>query len=499
MAKYHRFIPLLVISLVSVAFCSVSFAQSDNLLTNPGFEAPYTDEGGNPPRQVANGWDAWHLSRTADQPDFQNVQPEYSATLTQGRVRSGNDAQQYESFFATHTGGVTQVVSGVEQDVVATFGVYVWVWSSRLDDEDVSEDDGDVLVDVGIDPTGGTDPTSDDIVWSVATEQYDEYVLYTVSAITESDIISVWVRSRVGFAAKTSRIHLDDAFLTVEVGEDTPEPTETEEVTPDPTNTPTQEPTLEPTEAEAATSTRDAPATPTPEVVIESPEFDTPVPTATSAPISEQFPETITHTVARGDTVSALATRYESTIGAIQQANGLDAVSLIFVGQQLVVPVSDTSVGVTATPSPTSLVIVITATPSGVTTPVPPTGSGNTYVIQSGDTLSSVARQFNTTVAAIAQLNGIVNADRIFSGQALVVPASTSPVTVVPPTAIPSTPVPIATVAPIVANPDVYVVQPGDNLFRISLRFGISVSDLIRANGIVNANQIFTGQQLIIP
>jgi LysM repeat protein len=45
----------------------------------------------------------------------------------------------------------------------------------------------------------------------------------------------------------------------------------------------------------------------------------------------------------------------------------------------------------------------------------------------------------------------------------------------------------------------VYVVKPGDNLYRISLKFGRSMSAIAAANGITNINLIFAGQRLIIP
>src|SRR5690242_12533612 len=44
-----------------------------------------------------------------------------------------------------------------------------------------------------------------------------------------------------------------------------------------------------------------------------------------------------------------------------------------------------------------------------------------------------------------------------------------------------------------------YTVQPGDNLFRISLRFGVPLATLAQANGISNTNLIFVGQVLQIP
>lgn len=56
--------------------------------------------------------------------------------------------------------------------------------------------------------------------------------------------------------------------------------------------------------------------------------------------------------------------------------------------------------------------------------------------------------------------------------------------------------------SPIYAQDDAqttHVVQRGENLYRIALRYGISVNALIEANNVANASQIFAGQTLIIP
>ena len=45
----------------------------------------------------------------------------------------------------------------------------------------------------------------------------------------------------------------------------------------------------------------------------------------------------------------------------------------------------------------------------------------------------------------------------------------------------------------------VHVVQPGENLFRIGLRYGVSVNALAAANGILNPHYIYAGQRLVIP
>lgn len=55
-----------------------------------------------------------------------------------------------------------------------------------------------------------------------------------------------------------------------------------------------------------------------------------------------------------------------------------------------------------------------------------------------------------------------------------------------------------ATAGPVLAD-TVYVVQPGDTLYRIAARFGVSVPAIVAANGLANPNLIYVGQRLSIP
>jgi LysM repeat protein len=104
-----------------------------------------------------------------------------------------------------------------------------------------------------------------------------------------------------------------------------------------------------------------------------------------------------------------------------------------------------------------------------------------TYVIQPGDTLFSIAQRYGVTVTAVVQANHILNPNLIYVGSSLIIPdgAPAEP------------PPPIASTA--------YIVQPGDTLFRIALRFGVSVQALTQANDLTNLGLIFVGQSLIIP
>jgi LysM repeat protein len=67
-----------------------------------------------------------------------------------------------------------------------------------------------------------------------------------------------------------------------------------------------------------------------------------------------------------------------------------------------------------------------------------------------------------------------------------------------PPTATPlptTTPVPVSTCG----TNTTHVVQPGENLFRIAMRYGTSIDAISQANGISDINQIVVGQTLVIP
>ena len=54
-------------------------------------------------------------------------------------------------------------------------------------------------------------------------------------------------------------------------------------------------------------------------------------------------------------------------------------------------------------------------------------------------------------------------------------------------------------VSVVAQNSTVHIVQPGENLFRIALRYGVTVNALVVTNGLSNSNHIYVGQRLVIP
>jgi len=83
---------------------------------------------------------------------------------------------------------------------------------------------------------------------------------------------------------------------------------------------------------------------------------------------------------------------------------------------------SATAIGLTtptpaATPRPTP-----SSTPRPTATPKPTSPTGRTYTVKPGDTLSSIAARFGTTVKVLQKLNGLTNTSLIHPGQVLKLP-----------------------------------------------------------------------------
>lgn len=507
---------------------SISLSQDNtvtNLLENGDFEGNFVELDGEDPRNVAESWTPWHIAASDTSPSFANHDPNYDEETDRIRLDEAGKAQKYFTLFATHQGGIYQEVDSLTSGTTYRFSIYAYVWSSSFEDVEVSEDPGDVVVRVGIDPNGGTDGASADIIWSTAaTFFYDAYRQYAVIATAESASVTVFVESTVGEPRANNYIYLDDAVLevaseTVVVVEHTPtsetntglaNDTATPTATPSPTDDPQeggasgQEGSSEQQEA-TATPTATLTATPTPIPATEE------ATATTSATQSGEFPDTVVHVVVAEDTVSGLALQYGSTVEAIRQANDLDASSLIVVGQRLVIPVNlppTSTAAVTGTPDSTfTPAPTLTPTPTYTSTPTitpSPTATPITYQIQPGDALVNIAQQYGTTVELLVEANDITNPDQISVGQILLIPTAIPPtpdgnlrptVTLFPTDG--PTPDPAATAAP--AWYTIYVVQVGDTLDEIAREHGTTVQILVELNDISDPGRIDPGQEIKIP
>lgn len=136
-------------------------------------------------------------------------------------------------------------------------------------------------------------------------------------------------------------------------------------------------------------------------------------------------------------------------------------------------------------------------TPAGVTEPttneptaVPSSGLPASHTVQDGETLNSISQQYGVSAEQIAVANNITTSSVLTVGQVLVIAEAGT--TTTPP--VVTDPVP-----PTSGGGQTHTVQPGENLFRISLRYGKTVDEVAAYNGIANPHYIYPGQVIRIP
>lgn len=156
----------------------------------------------------------------------------------------------------------------------------------------------------------------------------------------------------------------------------------------------------QPKAAVVPTATATATVVPTPTFPVAP--TATPLSSPTAPPTATPPPDQTVHTVKKGETVITIAKLYGTTQAAILKANKLKASSPIHVGDQLIIPLPAAN-----TPTPT-----LTPLPS----PTP-----FEYVVRTGDTLSEIARRYGTTVEAIMQANDIADATDLHAGVRLTI------------------------------------------------------------------------------
>jgi membrane-bound lytic murein transglycosylase D len=100
------------------------------------------------------------------------------------------------------------------------------------------------------------------------------------------------------------------------------------------------------------------------------------------------------------------------------------------------------------------------------------------HTVKSGESLSVIARKYQTSVTTIAQANGIKNYHRIRAGQVLTIPYGDG--------------------AALPQNPGVHVVRRGETLTSVAHRYGLRVNDIAVWNDLRSRDLIYPGQKLIV-
>lgn len=109
------------------------------------------------------------------------------------------------------------------------------------------------------------------------------------------------------------------------------------------------------------------------------------------------------HVVRPGETLSAIASRYDLSVDALAAANGIVDPNRVLAGSRLTIAEAPATGGTGAAPA------------------AAPAGDGS-HVVQAGETLSGIATAFGISVADLAAANGIDDPDRIVAGARLTIP-----------------------------------------------------------------------------
>ena len=169
--------------------------------------------------------------------------------------------------------------------------------------------------------------------------------------------------------------------------------------------------------------------------------------------------ESIEYTIQSGDTLSAIARRYGTTVQELVNINNIQNPDLIYPGEKLRILTNSTIPGNEER------------------------GTGDIiYTVRRGNTLSQIARAYNVSIEHIVELNNIENPNLIYPGQKLRITESN-----------------VTELAPVDNTIQVYyVVKQGDTLYGIARKFGITLNEILQYNAIQNPNLIYPGQTIKI-
>lgn len=151
------------------------------------------------------------------------------------------------------------------------------------------------------------------------------------------------------------------------------------------------------------------------------------------------------YTVRRGDNLYAIARRFNTTVSELKRLNNLSSDNLS-IGQTLRIPGKEQS------------------------------DEYELYTIQEGDSLYTVANKFNISINDLIDFNALPTTI-LTVGETIKIPKAN---------------------ADGVIKENVYIVKPGDTLYRIANIYGVPINDLITANNL-SSNILTIGQKIIIP
>lgn len=344
---------LLLTFLVFVTTMSVSAtqtgAQAPNLLQNPGMENPYVGQGASD-QTAPNGWRLW----------FTGIPVTSFPHIDIYQIHAGAASWNIRKGEAVFTAGGWQQVAGIRigSTIRATVFAQSYTCNDRVhsciggDGKHHSDPSAGAIVKVGVDPSGGTDPNSGQIVWSSPVSALDAWTQLSIDAINCNTTVTFFMYTTQSVGMFINSVYFDDASLSLLKEGDPTAP------------------------ATCGAAPGGVSGTPVPGATI--------VPTAPAlAPFvkkqgdSEQPDGSIVHTVVAGDTLAGIGVAYGVTLDELRQLNNIKpGDNYLKIGQKIIVRGPTSSVA-TAVPSGTlpaqPTIGAVVAVPTVATVSVQPT------------------------------------------------------------------------------------------------------------------------------
>lgn len=158
------------------------------------------------------------------------------------------------------------------------------------------------------------------------------------------------------------------------------------------------------------------------------------------------------HTIQKGDTVSAISSRYGVTPEELMAANNISSPQNLSVGKVLVIPGPETKQAQALVAQKTAAADKAAAgkPAPGKSSPAPDVSRAASYVIKPGDTIHALSKRFSVSPQALMSANGITSPNGLQVGRTLAIPGSgpAAPVTPVTPVTQAALPAPAKNAAP---------------------------------------------------
>ncbi|MEM7801226.1 MAG: hypothetical protein AAF633_18685 [Chloroflexota bacterium] len=181
-----------------------------NILSNGKLNLGFTPYEGDESKLIPIGWAPWWVSSPADKEG--EAWAYQTPTFDQFEIDE-EPVCRVQTPFGTHVGGLYQqipVVTGEKYD----FSIQVQAWSSESEGESRARNPADIKLQIGVDPTGGTDGESPLIKWSKSVQAISKWRTLRMAVSSQHAIITLFVRSMPDMPKRHQAVYWKDASLS---------------------------------------------------------------------------------------------------------------------------------------------------------------------------------------------------------------------------------------------------------------------------------------------